>query len=102
MKRLAFAAVGLALVAVASACGGGNGDDEGREGHYENAKLAFAFDYADHWEQIKFPIEMTEQVGEIETLASVMVGPAGRGGGCRIWPLRRLFGLSDRVGERED
>lgn len=41
--------------------------------HYENTELGFAFDYPDDWERIRVPVT-AEEVGEIETIASVVLG----------------------------
>ena len=75
MKRLAIAAVGLALVAavMASACGG-NGGDEDQQGHYENAELGFTFDYPSHWEQLTMTGGEEASWGQEEIVASIGVG----------------------------
>jgi hypothetical protein len=70
-KSAAFVVLAFAAALLASACGGGK---EADGGHYENAELGFAFDYPDHWEQVKEPLRAAEEIGEADTLATVLLG----------------------------
>ena len=71
-----FAPALLALGTIGAACDGGNGNDVNGGGvrHYENAELGFALDYHNDWEQVKEPLRAAEEIGEADTLASVLLG----------------------------